>query len=187
MPNSSNATSSYLLNQDHSLGYKGKTQNWEENLELKIRMPPDLHHGLGGNSRGLGQETKRPLSESECKVYLIVTLSVALTFCVLSATIVFVACFKKYQEVKAHERAESLEKEEKEQMARTEVKSVAGHAASLSSSSHNLANGNGNLYSGLHYPHASQSVNGGHNGQFYAGQHHSATSNKPVTVRSVKR
>jgi hypothetical protein len=43
--------------------------------------------GLGGRS----------IDESECKIYLIVTLSVALTFCVLSAAVVFVACIKRYQ------------------------------------------------------------------------------------------
>ena len=39
----------------------------------------------------------RSIDESECKIYLIVTLSVALTFCVLSAAVVFVACIKRYQ------------------------------------------------------------------------------------------
>ena len=38
-------------------------------------------------------------TESECKLYLIVTLSVALTFCVLSAVVVFVACIRRCQEV----------------------------------------------------------------------------------------
>ena len=75
--------------------YMGKTKNWEENLELKIRMPPDL---LVQSSKSISDNHEsRPLRESECKIYLIVTLSVALTFCVLSATIVVVACFKKYQ------------------------------------------------------------------------------------------
>ena len=76
----------------------GKTKNWEENLELKIRMPPDLLVSQT-NSKSMieNNHESRPLRESECKIYLIVTLSVALTFCVLSATIVVVACFKKYQ------------------------------------------------------------------------------------------
>ena len=78
--------------------YMGKTKNWEENLELKIRMPPDLLVSQT-NSKSMieNNHESRPLRESECKIYLIVTLSVALTFCVLSATIVVVACFKKYQ------------------------------------------------------------------------------------------
>ena len=58
-------------------------------------MPPDL---LVQSSKSISDNHEsRPLRESECKIYLIVTLSVALTFCVLSATIVVVACFKKYQ------------------------------------------------------------------------------------------
>ena len=46
---------------------------------------------------GLGLGGPRTLDESECKIYLIVTLSVALTFCVLSAAVVLVACIKRYQ------------------------------------------------------------------------------------------
>ena len=34
----------------------------------------------------------------------LITLSVALTFCVLSAVIVLVACFKRYQEVTSSDR-----------------------------------------------------------------------------------
>ena len=92
----------YRLN-DHV----GKTKGWEENLELKIRMPPDLMGGpLGGVAVGMSaaQAGKTPLTESECKIYLIITLSVALTFCVLSAVIVLVACFKRYQEVTSGDR-----------------------------------------------------------------------------------
>ena len=59
-------------------------------------------------------DTKKPLSESECKVYLIITLSVALTFCVLSATIVIVACFKKYQDSKRNTLRHQAEKEEQQ-------------------------------------------------------------------------
>lgn len=50
---------------------------------------------FGGLGSGLGGP--RTLDESECKIYLIVTLSVALTFCVLSAAVVLVACIKRYQ------------------------------------------------------------------------------------------
>lgn len=146
--------------------YVGKTQNWKENLELKIRMPPDLlvnpYHTSGLptiNSNGYeGYEgRRRPLHESECKLYLIITLSVALTFCVLSATIVSVACFKKYQETKAMTLARSNE-EEREQMTRREVKSVPPL----------------NLLSPI--PLVSQSPTSA-----------STAASRPVTVRSVKR
>ena len=40
------------------------------------------------------QEVVSPLQEGECRVYLIVTLATALTFCVLSACIVLFACFR---------------------------------------------------------------------------------------------
>lgn len=39
----------------------------------------------------------RPIVESECKMYLIITLSVAMTFCILSAVVVIVACVRRYQ------------------------------------------------------------------------------------------
>lgn len=64
------------------------------------------------------EDTKKPLSESECKVYLIITLSVALTFCVLSATIVIVACLKKYQDSKIN--ALNRHQAEKEEQQRTD-------------------------------------------------------------------
>ena len=102
--------------------YVGKTKNWEENLELKIRMPPDLLVNAQSN-HPIYDGRQRSLDESECKLYLIITLSVALTFCVLSACIVLVACFKKYQETKAMSLAQ-IKEEEREQMARREVKSV---------------------------------------------------------------
>ena len=118
----------------------------------------------------------RALNESECKLYLIITLSVALTFCVLSAMIVVVACFKKYQESKAIKHAQNLEQEEKEQMARTEVKSVT----SSTNSKNNFENQNGGggvLSIPQHYfnsqsPHLASS---------------SMAPNRPITVRSVKR
>ena len=137
--------------------YVGKTKNWEENLELKIRLPPDLLvnplTSLTSHSASNGYEGRRPLHESECKLYLIITLSVALTFCVLSATIVSVACFKKYQETKAMTLAQTNE-EEREQMARREVKSVPPLLHSIP----------------LVSPPTSAS-----------------TASRPVTVRSVKR
>jgi len=152
----------------------GKTKNWQENLELKIRMPPDL---LSSNENSKSSQSSnldpRALNESECKLYLIITLSVALTFCVLSAMIVVVACFKKYQESKAIKHAQNLEQEEKEQMTRTEVKSVA----SSSNSKNNFESQNGGVLSNIpqHYfnsqsPHLA-----------------SMAPNRPITVRSVKR
>ena len=123
-----NASASVEKGQNSGLNdhiYIGKTKNWEENLELKIRMPPDLlvKEPKTLPSSNEGYEGRRPLHESECKLYLIITLSVALTFCVLSATIVTVACYKKFQETKAITLAQTHE-EEREQMARREVKSV---------------------------------------------------------------
>ncbi len=60
------------------------SSRWEENLELKIRLPDDL--------LPLGHTH---LTEGECKLYLLITLAVALTFCVLSAVIVLVACVRR--------------------------------------------------------------------------------------------
>lgn len=67
-------------------------------------MPPDLMGGPLGGVAVMSSQGKTPLTESECKIYLIITLSVALTFCVLSAVIVLVACFKRYQEVTSGDR-----------------------------------------------------------------------------------
>ena len=149
---------SRLDNSTNRVSY-GKTQNWEENLELKIRMPPDLISG-GGHARS-GLEHPRALNESECKLYLIITLSVALTFCVLSAMIVVVACFKKYQENRAIKHAQNLEKEEKEQMARTEVKSVPNKTSFDHLPQHFISQS----------PHLTAAM----------------APNRPITVRSVKR
>ncbi|TRY68789.1 hypothetical protein TCAL_03066 [Tigriopus californicus] len=106
------ARSASLLDIDED----AKTKRWEENLELKIRLPHDLIHG-GGNpaypesqSGILGVASASaviPLTESECKLYLILTLSVALTFCVLSAGIVLIACIKRVQQVRSRDRYES--------------------------------------------------------------------------------
>ena len=153
----------------------GKTKNWHENLELKIRMPPDLLSSSENakSSQSSNLDHPRALNESECKLYLIITLSVALTFCVLSAMIVVVACFKKYQESKAIKHAQNLEQEEKEQMARTEVKSVTTSSTSKS----NFEQNGGVLSIPQHYfnsqsPHLASS---------------SMAPNRPITVRSVKR
>ena len=102
----STSESGYRLQNDHV----GKTKGWEENLELKIRMPPDLMGGPLGGVAVMSASTsgKTPLTESECKIYLIITLSVALTFCVLSAVIVLVACFKRYQEVTSGDKKRKM-------------------------------------------------------------------------------
>jgi len=62
-------------------------------------MPADLLLEKETSTDGIrfGGLGSRTMDESECKIYLIVTLSVALTFCVLSAAVVFVACIKRYQ------------------------------------------------------------------------------------------
>lgn len=153
--------------------YMGKTKNWEENLELKIRMPPDLLVSQT-NSKSMieNNHESRPLRESECKIYLIVTLSVALTFCVLSATIVVVACFKKYQESKVTSLALTLENEEKEQMARTEVRSV--------NSTHQIS---GKSVFDITMPSHCNLI--GSNFQYQPSS--GPPSARPVTVRSVKR
>lgn len=63
-----------------------------------------------------------PLTESECKLYLIVTLSVALTFCVLSASIVMAACVKRFQAVKSDKRRRQKLEEEREKEREEEEK-----------------------------------------------------------------
>ena len=138
-------------------------------------MPPDLLSSSENakSSQSSNLDHPRALNESECKLYLIITLSVALTFCVLSAMIVVVACFKKYQESKAIKHAQNLEQEEKEQMARTEVKSVT----TSSTSKNNFEQNGGVLSIPQHYfnsqsPHLASS---------------SMAPNRPITVRSVKR
>ena len=62
-------------------------------------MPADLLLDKDSSTDGVrfGGLGSRTMNESECKIYLIVTLSVALTFCVLSAAVVLVACVKRYQ------------------------------------------------------------------------------------------
>ena len=126
------------------------------------------------------------ITESECKIYLILTLSVALTFLVLSATIVLVACIKRYQESKANLRRRKQEAEEREQMARTEVKSVTQQLGLQNEDSENKTNGHC-----LYYPSMMQQCDqrslpylqsNGTNGYLPTNQ-----TQRPVTVRCVKR
>ena len=63
----------------------GKTEGWEENMELKVTLPDDR------------KMTSSP-DPSECRLFLIVTLATALTFCLLSACIVLFACYRRYSE-----------------------------------------------------------------------------------------
>ena len=65
----------------------GKTEGWEENVELRITLPDDK------------KMTGSP-DPSECRLFLIVTLATALTFCVLSACIVVFACYRRYSETR---------------------------------------------------------------------------------------
>ena len=127
--------SSILLGSTHR-PHLGKTKDWEENLQLKIRMPSDLRMYDDGV-----RDAAITITESECKMYLILTLSVALTFLILSATIVLIACIKRYQESKANLRRRKQEAEEREQMARTEVKSVSQQMNNLQADSENKLNG----------------------------------------------
>ena len=65
---------------------RGRTEGWQEDMELKVTMPRD--------SPMVGAT----LGEGECRLYLIVTLATALTFCVLSACIVLFACWRRWRE-----------------------------------------------------------------------------------------
>ena len=129
---------------------------------------------------GLDTENfKSPLTESECKIYLIVTLSFALTFCVLSATIVMVACYKRYRETKVHDRRKRREAEELDQMSKADVKSV--------SSFHQQKEMNG-LEDQPGYPQVLIPNDPSRGGFSYtAQQNHYQQNQKPVTVHSVKR
>jgi len=67
----------------------GKTEKWKENLELKV------------TASEMPKQQVAVQDISECQIYLIVTLSTALTFCVISATIVLYACIRRWREVQA--------------------------------------------------------------------------------------
>ena len=130
------------------------------------------------------------ITESECKIYLILTLSVALTFLILSATIVLVACIKRYQESKANIRRRKREAEEREQMARTEVKSVSQQMHLTNADGEHKLNGHTLFYSsGLQHSGDQRSLNFlQSNGNLANGGHLSTNqTQRPITVRSVKR
>ena len=125
------------------------------------------------------------ITPSECKIYLILTLAVALTFLILSAIIVLVACIKRYQESKANLRRRKQEAEEREQMARTEVKSVS-QQMNIQADTENKLNGHALFFSSGMQPGEQRSLNilqsNGNNGHISTSQ-----TPRPVTVRSVKR
>ena len=65
----------------------GKTEGWDEKMELRVTLPDD---------KKLAQSP----DPSECRLFLIVTLATALTFCLLSACIVVFACYRRYTETR---------------------------------------------------------------------------------------
>jgi len=67
---------------------RGKTEGWEENMELKVTIPDDRMISSSPDS-------------SECRLFLIFTLATALTFCVLSVCIVLFACHRRWKEGKS--------------------------------------------------------------------------------------
>ncbi|XP_023343337.1 uncharacterized protein LOC111712831 isoform X2 [Eurytemora carolleeae] len=69
----------------------GKTEGWEENLEIKVTLPDSV-----------SKDDSNPVVE--CRLYLILTLATALTFCLLSAAIVLVACYKRWRETKSNNK-----------------------------------------------------------------------------------
>ena len=72
---------------DTRAGAGGKTEGWEENMELRVTLPDDKKSG--------------PVPDpSECRLFLIVTLATALTFCLLSACIVVFACYRRFSETR---------------------------------------------------------------------------------------
>jgi len=134
---------------------RGRTEGWQENLELKVTLPTDSD-----------QIVPAPLAEGECRLYLIVTLATALTFCVLSACIVLFACFRRWRET-AKERAAS---------GGAETASIrSGSSAGFKTAEKAAA--------------AAQDGQGGMAGMCYFVPYCSKTreSSRPVTVRSVKR
>ena len=68
-------------------GSKGRTEGWQENLEIRVVSLPTDPAAAATAVKGD--------SVSECRLYLIVTLATALTFCLLSAAIVVFACIRK--------------------------------------------------------------------------------------------
>ena len=71
----------------------GKTEGWEENMELKVTLPDDR------------KMTSSP-DPSECRLFLIVTLATALTFCLLSACIVLFACYRRFRESRVKNKSQ---------------------------------------------------------------------------------
>ena len=161
---------------------RGKTEGWEENMELKVRIhliiQMDLKmlilHIMPSSSLmtilfqvTLPDDRKNsPLPDaSECRLFLIVTLATALTFCVLSACIVLFACFRKWQEGQAKKKVVDT--------ASIRSNSSAGFK-SVSPSKGTSETGSQGIQAALYFV------------PYCGGQVVNQTS-KPVTVRSVKR
>ena len=75
---------------------RGKTDGWEQNMELKVTLPDD-------------RKLSSSPDPSECRLFLIVTLATALTFCVLSACIVMFACYRRWSEARKKVKSSSLD------------------------------------------------------------------------------
>ena len=134
-----------------------------------------------------------PLTESECKLYLIATLSVALTFCVLSATVVLVACAKRCQDVRRRERERRKQEEQgreeeirnqeasKKKQDQQQPQQLTNVTSTYLSSSHLV-------HLPPHYARSLELALQQQQQQLNSGSLQQQTSqNKPVTVRSVKR
>lgn len=66
---------------------KGRTEDWLEKLEIRVVASPptdDTASAVEGSGPTI----------AECRLYLIVTLATALTFCLLSGAIVIFACLR---------------------------------------------------------------------------------------------
>ena len=66
---------------------KGRTEDGQEKLEIRVVSLPEDSETTTATDSGT--------SVSECRLYLIVTLATALTFCLLSGAIVVFACLRK--------------------------------------------------------------------------------------------
>ena len=144
------------LRKKRSVELRGKTEGWEENMELKVTLPDDRKVAASPDS-------------SECRLFLIVTLATALTFCVLSACIVVFACFRRWQESKEKNKAVDTASIKSNSSAGFKTASVGKGAASQGGE-----DGAQGLQAALYFVP-------------YCGGQVVNQSSKPVTVRSVKR
>jgi len=131
---------------------RGKTEGWEENMELRVTLPDD-------------RKVSASPDASECRLFLIVTLATALTFCVLSACIVLFACFRRWQEGQA----------------KTKVVDTASIRSNSSAGFKTVSPIKGTSDTG------SQGIQAALYFVPYCGGQMVTPTSKPVTVRSVKR